>query len=98
MTNLVKSRCMISIDPKCGRYDTKKVENMVHIIVQCPETKNMKMKCHQKVCEVMKEAVTPRKVNAVELYENQEFGRFWGLEGKIRPDFILVVDEGWAEW
>ena len=78
MTNLVRSRFAASIAPKCGRCDTGKVENMAHIMVWCPGTKNMQMKQHQKVCEVIKEAIakaTPRGVaEAVKVYKNQEVG------------------------
>ena len=78
MTNLFKSRFTASIDPKYGRCDTWKIENMAHIMVWCPGTKNMQMKWHQKVCEVIKEVIaraTPRGVvKAVEVYENQEVG------------------------
>ena len=42
---------------------------------------------------------TPKGIKeAVEFYVNQEIGQFWGIEGKLRPDFVLAVDEKWAEW
>ena len=78
MTNLFKSRFAASIDPKCGRCDTGEIENMAHIMVRCPGTKNMQIKQHQKVCEMIKEAIAmaiPRGVvEAVEVYKNQKVG------------------------
>ena len=35
MTNLVRSRFGARVDPRCGRCNTEKVENMAHIIVRC---------------------------------------------------------------
>ena len=74
---------------------------MIHIIIKCLGTKNMNIKHHQKICKVVKEAIikaTPKEIaEMVELYENQKVGWFWKLEGKLRLDFMLVIDEEWAE-
>ena len=71
-------------------------------MVRCPGTKNMKMKHHQKVCNVLKKALVktaPKGViEVVEIFENQKVGTFWGVKGKARPDIVLVVDKKWAEW
>ena len=51
----------------------------------------MKMKHHQKVCDVVMESlikVTSKKIRkAVEIFE-KEVGRFWGVEEKSRPDIV----------
>ena len=101
MTNLIKSRFGTGVDPRYGRYNTEEVENMAHIVVRCPGTKNMKIEHHQKVCEVVERAITKatkRNKSGSRILCKPGNRMILEIEGKLRPDFVLVVDEKWAEW
>ena len=41
MTNLVRSRFGAEVDPRCGRCDTGKVENMAYIILKIKLNSNI---------------------------------------------------------